>query len=79
MRSTQESGWVLRELRQQAGLTLEEVAKLANTSASYLSRVENCKVQASEAYLSNASLKIVSQWKKDLDAASSSVAARAIS
>lgn len=58
------TGQSIRALRQLAGLTLGEVARDANTSIAYLSKVETGKFTPTKAYVAQVTAAIASHMGK---------------
>jgi transcriptional regulator with XRE-family HTH domain len=61
--SNEAIGRSLRALRKHAGLTLEDVAGLANTSVAYLSKVETGKFAPSRTYVAQVTSAIAGALK----------------
>lgn len=59
------TGESLRTLRKLAGLTLEELATLANTSIAYLSKVETGKFVPSRAYVAQVTAAIAETLRSE--------------
>ena len=58
------AGQSIRTLRHLAGLTLEEVARLADTSTAYLSKVETGKHSPTKSYVAQVTAAIAAEMSK---------------
>jgi transcriptional regulator with XRE-family HTH domain len=62
-RTSEAVGSSLKTLRKLAGLTLDDVARLADTSTAYLSKVENGKFSPSRTYVAQVTAVIADAMK----------------